>query len=327
MPESNKNKGTDDEIDLLDLFRRIGKGLSKMFRSFGRGILVTIVFMFRKWLPLFISVLLGVGVSYLFNSMSSSFYTSDLTIKSNATPNADLISHIEKLNKFCMEGNLTALAEALSMDSVQVKDINDIKALWVIDKGKDEIPDYVDDKNRHNVYDTVNIRMQDRLVIRVKTSVPQELTALREGLFAYITGDSLFQQKNRVRLRQTDEFLARLNYDIKQLDSLQQIKYFEETRRNQAPAGGQLVFLQPPSTQLIYSDIYTLYQRKQQEESERALYSDIITLLSDFTLPFRPENSVFYYGKVIIPLFFFAAILLILLYDNRKKLIDIYNKY
>ncbi len=328
MPDNqNISKAQEDELDLLELFRRIGKGLNSIFRSIGRGILVTTVFLLKKWFPLSISIILGIGLSYLLKLASSSFYTSDITIRSNTVPNSDIISHIYKLHVFCREGNQAALGKALSLDSVQVKNIMDIKALWIIDLGRDGIPDYIDARNKHDVYDTVNVRMKDRLAIRVKISVPQELSSLRDGLFNYISDDSLFRQKNRVRLKQSDELIARLNYEIELLDSLQKVKYFEETRRNIPQSGGQMVFLQPPSTQLLYSDIYELYQRKQAAESERALYFDLITMISDFTQPFRPENSTIYYGKKIIPVLFLLAVILILIRDNRKKLMDVYNRY
>jgi len=328
MPDNqNISKTQGNELDLLELSRRIGKGLNRMFRSIGRGILVTTVFLLKKWFPLSISIILGIGLSYLLKLASSSFYTSDITIKSNTVPNADIVLHIDKLHKFCTEGNKKALADALSLDSIKVKDIRDIKALWIIDMGNDGIPDYIDEKGKHNVYDTVNVRMWDRLAIRVKISIPQELSSLREGLFGYISNDSLFRLKNRIRIKQSDELIARLNYDIEQLDSLQKVKYFEETRRNIPQAGGQMVFLQPQNTQLIYSDIYDLYNKKQKAEEDRAIYSDIVTLLSDFTIPFRPENSIMFYGRKIIPAFFILAVILILILDNRKKLMDVYNRY
>jgi hypothetical protein len=321
------SKPQGNELDLLELSRRIGKRLGNMFRAIGRGTLITTVFLLKKWLPLSLSIITGILISYALKLASSSFYTSDITIRSNAVPNSDIVSYIDKLHVFCREGNKAALANALSLDSAQVNNIKDIKALWIIDMGRDGIPDFIDIKGKHNVYDTVNVRMQDRLAIRVKISTPQELSSLRDGLFKYISNDSLFRQKNRVRLKQSDELIARLNYDIEQLDSLQEVKYFEETRRNIPPSGGQMIFMQTPNTQLLYSDIYELYRRKQAAESERALYSNLITLLSDFTVPFRPENSTMYYGKKIIPAIFFLAVIIILMWDNRKKLMDVYNKY
>ena len=46
--------------------------------------------------------------------------------------------------------------------------ISDISAYWIIDLNKDGIPDYVDYKGNHNVYDTLNVRMQNSFDVRVK---------------------------------------------------------------------------------------------------------------------------------------------------------------
>ena len=74
--------------------------------------------------------------------------------------------------------------------------------------------------------------MQDRLDVRVRIKSPQDLNLVRDGIIKFIESDSLFQQRNRLRLSQNHELLARLNFDIMQLDSLQKVKYFEETRNS-----------------------------------------------------------------------------------------------
>jgi hypothetical protein len=191
----------------------------------------------------------------------------------------------------------------------------------------DETPDYVDYRDNHNVYDTINVRMADRLDIRVKIKVPQELSLVRDGIISFIERDSLFQQRNRVRTKQNFGLLARLNYDILQLDSLQKIKYFEETKSRQPSGGGQMIFLQEQKTQLIYTDIYPLYSKKQNLEGEIDLYKGIVTVLSDFSLPAIRDNGTLYYAKQIIPLFFCLALIVLILLANRKKLEEIYKKY
>jgi hypothetical protein len=137
----------------------------------------------------------------------------------------------------------------------------------------------------------------------------------------------LFQQRNRVRLKQNLELLSRLNKDITQLDSLQKVKYFEETRNRQPLNGGQMVFLQEQNTQLIYADIYSLYSRKQIIESEGDLYHGIVTVLSDFSLPAKRYNGTAFYALKIIPVLFSFTLLILILLANRKKLIEVYNKY
>ncbi len=267
---TNNNKNVrDDEIDLLDLFRRMGRTLSHWLNALARVFLVSFVFLLRRWLPLGLSIIAGVGVSYLLKTTSVSSFTSDmvlrnnlalmdgLTHRDNSGTTSELISAINKLHTFCLENNPIALSDALSLNPESVKNISDINAFWIIDQSKDGIPDYVDYKGNHSPSDTTNIRMQDRLDIQVKINSPQDLNLVHGGIIRFIGNDSLFQQRNRVRLRQNFELLTRLDYDILQLDSLQKVKYFEETRNIQPKSGGQMIFLQEQKTQLIYDDIYS----------------------------------------------------------------------
>jgi hypothetical protein len=240
---------------------------------------------------------------------------------------SELISKIEKLHFICSENNFVGLADALSMRTESVKNISDINAFWIIDQSKDGIPDYVDYKSNHRASDTTNIRMQDRLDIRVKINTPQDLNLVRDGIVKFIESDSLYQQRNRVRLRQNHELLSRYDYDILQLDSLQKVKYFEETRNVKPASGGQIVFMQEQKTQLVYGDILSLYSRKQELEGERDLYKNIVTIISDFSLPTRRENGASYYGKYLIPIFFFLTLLILILLANHGRLEEIYKKY
>lgn len=341
MPEiKSKNKNVnDEEIDLVDIFRRMGRTLNRWGNALGKAFLISVVFLLRRWLPLGLSVLAGVGLSYLLRTTSASFYTSDLvlrnnlalmdklTLRDNSGTSSEIISKINKLHTFCSGNNSIALSEALSVNPESVKNISDISAYWVIDLSKDGIPDFVDYKGNHSASDSINIRMQDRLDIRVKINSPQDLNLVGNGIMKFIENDSLYQQRNRVRLRQNHELLSRLDIDILQLDSLQKVKYFEETRNMKPNSGGQIIVMQEQKTQLVYSDIYILYAKKQLLESERDLYKGIVTVLSDFSLPARRDNGVMYYGIYLIPIFFFLTLLGLIILANGRKLQEILKKY
>jgi hypothetical protein len=326
--KNNTKYVRDDEIDLLEFFRRMGKTLNEWFKSLGIALLKGIVFLLKRWLPLSLSVALGVGASYLFKYTSDSFFTADLVLRNNTVANADMISYLNRLHTYCEEENISELASAISFTPEQINNIVDISAFWIIDNGGDGIPDYVDYKNNHNIYDTVNLRMPNRLDVRVKIKSPQVLLHVRNGIIKFIESDSLFQQRNHVRLRQNQELITRLDYDRKQLDSLQKIKYFVETLNQRPSSGGQILNLQGTNnTQLIYPDIQSLISRKQALESERDLYKGIVTVISEFSLPAVRENGGFYYAKYFVPILFFFTLLILILLANRKKLEDVYNKY
>jgi hypothetical protein len=335
---TNKNV-RDDEIDLLELFRRMGKTLNLWGNALGKAFLISLVFMLKRWLPLGLSIIAGVAISYYLKTSSDSSFTSELEFRNNLAlmdvktkrdisgTTSEIISKINKLHLFCMQRNSMALSEALSLKPESTKNISDINAFWIIDNSKDGIPDYVDYKGNHSPYDTNNIRMQDRMDVRVRIKSPQELNSIQNGIITFIENDSLYQQRNRLRLRQNRDLLSRIDYDILQLDSLQKVKYFEETRNNQPKTGGQIVFLQEQKTQLLYGDIYLLYQRKQSLETERDLYKGIVTMLSDFSTPVNRDNGTFFYGKIIIPVCFGLALLILIITANRRNLKELLNKY
>jgi hypothetical protein len=340
MSEITTNKNVrDDEIDLLDLFKRMGRTLNRWGMALGKAFLISVVYILKRWLPLGLSIVAGIGISYLLKTSSASFYTSDMvfrnnlalidkkTLRDNSGTTSEIISKINKLHAFCSENNQVALSIALTMKPESVKNISDISAYWIIDMSKDGIPDYVDYKGNHGAYDTINIRMQDRFDIRVKINSPQDLNLVRDGIIKFIESDSLYQQRNRLRLRQYLDLLTHLNYDILQLDSLQKVKYFEETRNMKPSGGGQIVFMQEQKTQLVYGDIYALFERKQKLESEQDLYKGVVTVLSDFTFPTRRDNGAMYYGKQVIPIVFLITLLILIILSNRKRLEEVYKKY
>jgi hypothetical protein len=328
MSENTPNKNVrEDEIDLLDLFRRMGNTISKWAKALGRGFLIASIFLLRRWLPLGISVILGLAMSSILKVTSDSFYTSDIVFRNNLVSNSDMIAYLNRLHTYSREKNLIALSEALSVSSENVDNILDISAFWIIDQGSDGIPDFVDYKNKQDVYDTVNVKMKDRLDVRVVIKSPQELSILRDGIISFIDKDSLFQQRNRIRLRQNLEFLARLDYDILQLDSLQKIKYFEETKSRQPQGGGQMIFIQEQKTQLIYSEIQELFSEKQRREADRDLYQGIVTVLSDFSIPAVRDNGGLYYAKKTVPIFIILTLILLIVIANWKKIKDVYDKY
>jgi len=338
MSENNTNRNIrDDEIDLHDLFKRMSSTLSRLGNSLGRALLISFVFLLRRWIPLLISVLAGVGISYLLKVSSVSFYTSDLVFRNNLAlmdaktsrditgTTAELISKLNKLHTFCLEKNKAALSEALSLIPDAVKNISDISAYWIIDQSRDGIPDFVDYRGNHSAYDTINIRMQDRLNIRAKINSAQNLNILSIAITKFIENDSLYRQRNRLRMIQNQDLLLRLNYDILQLDSLQKVKYFVETRNIKPNSGGQIIFMQEQKTQLLYNDIYSLYDRKQRLESERDLYKGVVTVLSDFSLPTKRENGGMYYGRYVIPISFCLTLLILIILANYKKLKEVFN--
>jgi hypothetical protein len=208
------SKATDDEIDLLELFRRMGKTISKWFRAIGEAFLVSLIFLVKNLVILLVSLLIGIGISYIVKWTSKPFYVSEIIFRSNVVPNAEMLYHINKLGYLLEQKNYSQVNAALSISPENDPGIIDLEGFWVIDKNNDSIPDFTDYHNRHDVYDTLNVRMKDRFVIRVKVRDPGSLSRIRDGIESYANSNIIFQKRNELRLKQYDELLSRIDYDI-----------------------------------------------------------------------------------------------------------------
>lgn len=311
-----------DEIDLIELFRRFGNFLGKMARSVGRAVLISLVFVLRHWLPLSLSILLAIVASFYSKYTFKSYFTSDMIIRTNAIPAADMINYINRLKMLNSDADFIK-----GYDKQLADNIIDISAYWMIDEMNDGTADLVDYNNTHDVSDTSNVRMNNRMNVRVRIREPRQLNKTTEFILDYIYSDSLFQRMHRLARKQNSEVLSHLNYDILQLDSLQKVKYFEETRNRKPQNGGQMIFLQEQKTQLVYKDIYDLYDKKQKVEIESDIYKDLVTVLSDFSIPAKRDNDSLYYAKTFIPLLFFVTLLILIIIENRGRLREVYKKY
>jgi len=311
-----------EELDLLGIIINTWQVILKFIVGIGKLLLELVLFMLRKWLPLLVSIIVGVGLSYIAKNVLKPYFVSDITFRSNVIPNSEMIPYINKLHKFCLDNNVRELSESFRGVEIDVSTIKDINAFWVIDLNRDGIPDYNDYKNKHNIYDTVNVRMPDRFGIRISVRDAEDFGTVRDGIINYISKNSSFQDRNRLRIAQVDEDIIRYNYDIVQLDSLQNVKYFEETRSRIPQTGGQMIFLQEQKTQLLYPDILDLTRRRQEADRERNIYSDIITIILDFTPTSSVFNSSRYYIYRIVPVLFSFTLLLLIMIAVRKRVVE-----
>ena len=323
--EKKNQQRSNDEIDLLELFSKMGKGIKRFFLNIWNIFLKVTVFLIRKSPYLIAFIILGFLVALLIFKTSDRFYSSDMILRSNSISNADMIAHINKLHFYGEEDNKQALAQSLNLDSAEVENIVDIEAFWIIDENRDGIPDLVDDRNKYD-QDTSVTHMSSRFDVRVKTLQPQSLDKVKGGILHHINTNPFFEKINNIRLRQLRERIAKTGTELSELDSLQNYKYFEERQKGKY-SDGQIVFMNEPETKLFHGPVFDLYGRKQSLDRELDIYSEIVTVLDDFTPPAQPENSYLHIAKTWVIRFFVLGLIFVVVLSFRKELISVYRKY
>ena len=83
-----------DEIDLLELFRRMGQKIGQLFTGLLRFIFLTILFFWRNSLILLAFVVFGGLVGFGISKLAKPFYSSDMIAQINATKYLSILAQV-----------------------------------------------------------------------------------------------------------------------------------------------------------------------------------------------------------------------------------------
>ncbi len=319
MSEKNTPVSHNDEIDLLQLFRSFGDFIVRIFSGFFNLILKILLFSLKKWVYLLLAVILGVIGSFLLTKTQESIYYSSLVLKSNAVPNQEMISYINRLENLTSRANYPILANLLGISREDAEKINAIQAYWFIDKNKDGIVDGSDMDNRFLADTNVN-KVGWKFGIKAIVTDPAVFNKITSGIIYYVSSNNYFNRMNKLRLDNLKEIIMQTGKEVEKLDSLQKKEYYmlEDAARLRE---GQLVFTNDPEIQLFHEDLLTLVKDKQRSQKELTIHSEIISLLENFVITQKPTNNIMFYVRKLVPVFIGLAYLLALFITYRKRIV------
>jgi hypothetical protein len=312
------------EVNLVELTRRLFNRLENLFRWLGKVFLIGFVFITRRVFWILGFVILGVLVAFLHHRISEKYYAAEFTIQNNIEDISYLLAQVNDLHKYCEENNDFRLMERLNLEEDVVKRIRDIEAFWIVDLNNDEIPDFVDYQYDHNVYDTVNVRMTNNFCVVIESYDPEDFPQIRDGILNMISSNELVISENEKRLEAIRENLDVIAVQIRKLDSLENVKYFQNPY-NIPPEGSQIVFLQEQHTQLFYGSVFALYTQKQENEELIDIYSEPVTLKHDLVFPAIEENSLSFFLMRWVLIITISGLVVLILWHNRRSLREIYT--
>ena len=320
MASKTPNQST-SEIDLLDLFQKIGNEIKNLFLGLVKGILFLIVFGIKRIHFLILFAIIGGVIGLVLYNSTKRYYSSYMIAQANGITSADMINYINDLHELCEKSNSRALAFDLQMPDSTARKIKDIQAFFIVDVNKDDIGDYVDFKNTFNLKDTTQQRLEDRLHVTVEVYENTVFEKVKNGLFRYMRKNPYIIKLNEIRKHELQELIAQTEYEIVKLDSLQNTDYFKKN-------GGipvqhsEMIFLAEKEPTMYYRDKLGLMNRKQEYQKELELATDAFSVIKDFTSLAVAENPR---GKYILQYGFIVGLLgyiILLLLHFRKQIFN-----
>ncbi|SDB82986.1 hypothetical protein [Williamwhitmania taraxaci] len=315
-----ENQKHNEEIDLLDLFNRMGKSIQKGINWGINLIYQFFLLLIRKslWILTFTCIGVSIGLLLFFNT--NRFYTSNMVAKCNSTENNIVVDAINQLNDLCINNNFEMLARYLETSPRQAAQIKLIKAYYGIDINRDSIADYIDYLETYNAKDTSQRIVRNMVFVKVEVFNEDVFSDLRDGLQKYIWKNPYIAKNNEVRKEQTAIMISSMDRELKNLDSLQ-----KSYRNNlmQKSGNGQMVLLNEKEIKLIYPDIIKLVSQKQKLEKSLIVDPDPLTIIQDFTPLSKAVNPWTKYVKSWGLSFALLGFILSLLWQYKRTIITL----
>ena len=320
--EQKNTQEQNNEIDLLELFNRMGKGIKQILLSTLQFLVSFIVYSVKKFYIYGLAIIIAGGMAYLNYSLSKQYYSSEMVAITKAIPSTDMAMYINELHVLAKDGNTSELAKQLNIDSNLAINIKDIKGFLYVDLNKDGIGDYVDYENSLDRADTTKRIISDRILVKLEVYDNHIFADLKAGIYDYLNTNEYVNKFNQLKQAQLQEMISNINEEIKKLDSLQRFEYFNNQSMNHQKRSGQLMILNEEITQLYHEEILKLQKQKQYYEQNLALFTEAITVIKDFSSLQSAENNLLAFLKKYLLATTLISLLLVLLLKYKNLLIQ-----
>ena len=194
----------------------------------------------------------------------------------------------------------------------------------VIDCLHDNVPDYIDFKNRSTATDTTKVQMHDRLCIQflLKSRDFILLPAIEEAVLDYLNADPVLQQAYKPYLANLQEEAAFNHRQAQKLDSLTSCYYYQSasTTMPGVYSGNGVAFYGERKIKLFLEDIYKQHEHMQRVDHRLQLATAPVTLENHFAIDQKPVNGRSKKLALYLLLGWCGACLLAEIIDKRKAI-------
>ena len=304
-----------DEIDLIEVFLKIGVGIKSLFNWFINLFYSILLFFIRKAILTSIVIIIFLSFGYYKYKTSPRYYSSSIEAYSNAISSIDMINYVNNIYELFRTNNIGELQSKLSIEQKELEKIKNVKAYKVIDLNKDGVTDEIDYFERYSTADT--LVSENRFVVKVEVFDPAIFPIIQASILSYIDKNKYINELNTVRKKQLNELIVKLDEEISALDSLKKTEYFKINEKLE-PQSGQLLVMNEKKTQLYHDQIIQLYKQKQELEQNLELRTDPITIIQGFSALSTVENDLISYIKLFGILGLVIGVVISFIVENIK---------
>lgn len=278
------------EIDLLDLFSKIGNGIRNFIYLIGDIILWNIKTAVKYYWMIIVFGVIGIVMGIVTYVNFSPAYQSMMVLRTNSVNSSDMVPYINQLADVDYEKEKEALSEVLKLDTADVKDIVSIKAYYYVDLNKDNKLDYIDFDEKFNARDTTNTLSETQIAVMATVRIPSQLNLMSDAIVNYINNNNYFKSKNDARIRNRSKYVEVLTRESQLIDSLELERYFNTEVHASLQMGSSVIFGKNEE-QLFYRDKLNVNSMLNNHQEEITVNPGIVTIMTPFPVQSTPTQS------------------------------------
>lgn len=277
------------ETNLFDLllifFRWIAQCFSRLFSAMGWCLQISF-----KYLPLtLILCIAGLGAGIYFSQPERRIYKVEGMAVLNG-PTANVVKEISKPLEWAFPHQVPGgqnFVQKCSISEDVAKSIKRMETFYVIDNLNDSTPDHVDFKNKHDLTDTLNVRMRNYLYFRFRTKRIDKVEEIEQGLMHYFNTHPTMVAWNELHRQNLHDVVNMYTQQILYLDSLSKRAYLEDPVHAKLTLHQNTLIIGEQKKQFFHEEIS--YLQHLLEGQELALTCDSLPLYFPGHLSIMPR--------------------------------------
>lgn len=309
-----------EEIDLFRALEKIGIFIGGLFKKFVAALGYTLKQSYRHKILFLLTLAVSIAVTIYLTSGDKRVYKANLSLCINGGTAFMFEKYIEDMNDFLKDNDHEGLGKVLGLDSAIASKMKFLETRFFIDKNNDSIIDLIDYDEKYEDGDTINVRMQDRIVILAGMRDREKFADLQNAIVNYFNSHEYLVPMAKYRSKITLDKVKMLEHDFDAIDSLQKKDFFESASQTFVLDRDKKMNLQIGKRELYYDDKMKLFQEKENLNEAVASGDNVVAVMSPFMPTKKPINTFACTFLKVFAVAFVLFVILTLLADYRKKI-------
>ena len=331
LQPTSGNQLQEEEVDLGNLFKVIGKGIKNFYNFLGdilqsifHYFILFLIFIKNNLLKLGLALVLGFMVGLFLHYLNPKTYVSEMIVETNYGSGMQLYKQIDYLNDLVKKKDSISLSSVLNINVDDASKISNFK-----------VSPYQPSQNLYNAYDEYLIKTDtiftrdykfedfkkrvDKYDLRYhQIEVSSELSTIFTKLstsLIYLVESDYYKNKRDIKLNEINQKLSVLNKNLIQVDSLRKTYKkvaLKEAENNSSTSTIQIAKSdeeQDENDIKLFETTNDLLNNISWTNQDLVRKNNVVNIISDFDKVGVPDNNITHKKYFRLPLLFLSFML------------------